>query len=115
MQAQPQQLMTNSDILALANQLAKIITDPLIIELKEVKQKLQNIEQANAKQVDESLVWLNARDVADGLGIPLKRARVFIAMPNFPKAIGGKRALYKTGPWRASEVKQFFKINKSKV
>lgn len=115
MQTQPQQFMTNSDILALANELAKIITEPLIVELQEVKQKLQNIEEANAKQEDETLVWRNAREVAKGLNVPTKTARNLIALPNFPKNIGGKRTRYKTGPWKSVEVKHFFKINKSKV
>lgn len=113
---QTERLMTNDDLLALANQLAQIITKPVLNELKEVvKQEIKDIKDANAKKDDEFRILLNAQAVAEELEIPLKRARKFIAMSNFPKSIGEKRKLYKTGPWLAIDVKRFFRINKNKV
>lgn len=103
MQTQAEQPMTKQDFLILSEQLARI------------EAGIKTIRESNAKQDDETLVWRNASDVAKGLGIPTKTARKLIALPNFPKNVSGKRTRYKTGPWRASEVKHFFKINKSKV
>lgn len=107
MQAHPELItMEKADFLVILEKLNKL--DAIEADIKAIK-------EANAKQEDESLVWRNAREVARGLNVPTKTARNLIALPNFPKNIGGKRARYKTGPWRASEVKHFFKINKSKV
>lgn len=103
MQTQAEQLMTKQDFITLLEKMNSIEAD------------VKSIKEASTKQEDETLVWRNAREVAKGLNVPTKTARNLIALPNFPKNVSGKRARYKTGPWRASEVKQFFKINKSKV
>lgn len=100
------------------------ITDQLMtkqdfITLLEKMNSIEAMIKAQQPQDQTDLVWRNAKDVANGLnngkGIPLSTARSLIAMPNFPKNIHGKRGRNKTGPWRASEVIQFFKINKNKV
>lgn len=110
-----EQRMTEQDILALANALAIKMIEPIKEQLGRIEQKLD--ESKPEDQTD--LIWRNAKDVArnlnNGKGIPLSTARKLIAMPNFPKNIYGKRDGNSTGPWRASEVIQFFKVNKSKV